>query len=163
MINRAFYAIRRADVGEWHPACMILFCTQMIPPIHYFFHFSFAHLGCHCRCDQALDCVLAQKIADDGRACAIIYNKWDAVVEKESSIYDESVKYIRAEIPQLCWVPILFVSAETEQRVAKIYGVVDDAIQAHWRRIHTSVFNEGLSERAAVLFNTYRIFCHQNP
>ena len=74
------------------------------------------------------DRILAQKIADDGRACAIICNKWDAVVDKDSSTYDKSVKYMRAEMPMIRWAPILFISAETGQRVGKIYGVVDEAI-----------------------------------
>ena len=36
------------------------------------------------------DRILAQKIADDGRACAIICNKWDAVVDKDSTTYDNT-------------------------------------------------------------------------
>ena len=49
------------------------------------------------------DRILAQKIADDDRACAIICNKWDAVVDKDSSTYDKSVKYMRAEMPMIRW------------------------------------------------------------
>jgi GTP-binding protein len=96
------------------------------------------------------DRILAQKIADDGRACAIICNKWDAVVDKDSATYDKSVKYFRAEMPQIRWAPILFISAETGQRVGKIYGVVDDAINAHRKRVSTSVLNEVL--RDAILW-----------
>jgi GTP-binding protein len=96
------------------------------------------------------DRILAQKIADDGRACVIICNKWDAVVDKDSSTYDKSVKYMRAEMPQIRWAPIMFISAETGQRVGKIYGVVDEAIRAHRKRITTSVLNEVL--RDAILW-----------
>lgn len=96
------------------------------------------------------DRILAQKIADDGRACAIICNKWDAVVDKDSSTYDKSVKYMRAEMPMIRWAPILFISAETGQRVGKIYGVVDEAIEAHRKRVSTSVLNEVL--RDAILW-----------
>jgi len=96
------------------------------------------------------DRILAQTIADDGRACAIICNKWDAVVDKDSTTYDKSVKYIRAEMPQIRWAPIVFISAETGQRVGKIYGVVDEAVQAHRKRITTSVLNEVL--RDAILW-----------
>mmetsp|Transcript_26639 Transcript_26639/g.49774 ORF Transcript_26639/g.49774 Transcript_26639/m.49774 type:complete len:653 (+) Transcript_26639:248-2206(+) len=124
MVNRALRAIRRADV-----ALLVLDATAGV---------------------TEQDRILAQKIADDGRACAIICNKWDAVVDKDSSTYDKSVKYIRAEMPQIRWAPILFISAETGQRVGKIYGVVDEAIGAHRKRVSTSVLNEVL--RDAILW-----------
>jgi GTPase len=66
MVNRALRAIRRADV-----VLLILDATAGV---------------------TEQDCILAQKISDDGRACAIICNKWDAVVDKDSSTYDKSVK-----------------------------------------------------------------------
>lgn len=124
MVNRALRAIRRADV-----ALLILDATAGV---------------------TEQDRILAQKIADDGRACAIICNKWDAVVDKDSSTYDKSVKYMRAEMPMIRWAPILFISAETGQRVGKIYGVVDEAIEAHRKRVSTSVLNEVL--RDAILW-----------
>jgi GTP-binding protein len=124
MVNRALRAIRRADV-----ALLVMDATAGV---------------------TEQDRILAQKIADDGRACAIICNKWDAVVDKDSSTYDKSVKYIRAEMPMIRWAPILFISAETGQRVGKIYNVVDEAIGAHRKRVSTSVLNEVL--RDAILW-----------
>jgi len=124
MVNRALRAIRRADV-----VLLMLDATAGV---------------------TEQDRVLAQKIADDGRACVIVCNKWDAVVDKDSSTYDESVKYVRAELPQVRWAPILFISAATGQRVGKIYGAVDEAVQAHRKRISTSVLNEVL--RDAILW-----------
>ena len=96
------------------------------------------------------DRVLAQRIADDGRACLIVCNKWDAVVDKDSSTYDKSVKFIREELPQVRWAPIIFVSAATGQRVNKVYGAIDEAIDAHRKRVSTSVLNEVL--RDAILW-----------
>jgi len=124
MVNRALRAIRRADV-----VLLILDATSGV---------------------TEQDRVLAQKISDDGRACVIICNKWDAVVDKDSSTYDKSVKYFREELPQVRWAPILFLSAATGQRVGKIYGAVDEAIEAHRKRITTSVLNEVL--RDAILW-----------
>jgi len=124
MVNRALRAIRRSDV-----VLLILDATAGV---------------------TEQDRILAQKIADDGRACAIVCNKWDAVVDKDSSTYDKSVKYMRSEMPMIRWAPILFISAETGQRVGKIYGVIDDAIQAHRKRVSTSVLNEVL--RDAILW-----------
>jgi len=124
MVNRALRAIRRADV-----VLLILDATAGV---------------------TEQDRVLAQKISDDGRACVIVCNKWDAVTDKDSTTYDKSVKYMREELPQVRWAPILFISAATGQRVGKIYGLIDEAIQAHRKRISTSILNEIL--RDAVLW-----------
>ena len=124
MVNRALRAIRRADV-----VLLILDATAGV---------------------TEQDRILAQKIADDGRACVIICNKWDAVVDKDSTTYDKSVKYFREELPQVRWAPILFVSAATGQRVGKIYDAVDGAISAPRKRISTSILNEVL--RDAILW-----------
>lgn len=124
MVNRALRAIRRADV-----VLLVLDATAGV---------------------TEQDRVLAQKISDDGRACVIICNKWDAVIDKDSSTYDKSVKYFRTELPQIRWAPILFVSAATGQRCGKIYDAVDSAVFAHRKRISTSVLNEVL--RDAVLW-----------
>lgn len=92
------------------------------------------------------DRILAQKVADDGRSCVLVVNKWDAVANKDSNTFDKSVKYFRGELPQVRWAPIIFTSAATGQRVGKIYGAVDDAINAHRKRISTAVLNEVLRD-----------------
>lgn len=120
MVNRALRAIRRADV-----VLLILDATAGV---------------------TEQDRALSQKISDDGRACAIVCNKWDAVVNKDSSTYDKSVKYIREELPQIRWAPILFISAVTGQRVGKIYGIIDEAVRAHRKRISTSILNQVLQD-----------------
>lgn len=120
MVNRALRAIRRSDV-----VLLVMDATEGV---------------------SEQDRVLAQKIADDGRACIIVVNKWDAVVDKDSNTYDKSVKYFREEMPQVRWAPILFVSAETNQRVGKIYPAVNEAVQAHRKRIPTALLNEVLRD-----------------
>ncbi|KAL3785360.1 hypothetical protein HJC23_011043 [Cyclotella cryptica] len=120
MVNRALRAIRRADV-----VLLVLDATAGV---------------------TEQDRILAQKISDDGRACVIICNKWDAVIDKDSNTYDQSVKYFREELPQVRWAPILFVSAATGQRCGKIYDAVDSAVAAHRKRIPTSVLNEVLRD-----------------
>lgn len=124
MVNRALRAMRRADV-----VLLVLDATAGV---------------------TEQDRVLAQKISSDGRACVIICNKWDAVIDKDESTYDKSVKYFREELPQVRWAPILFVSAATGQRCGKVYDAVDSAVRAHRRRISTSVLNEVL--RDAILW-----------
>jgi len=120
MVNRALRAIRRADV-----ALLVLDATAGV---------------------TEQDRILAQKISDDGRACVLVCNKWDAVADKDSDTFAKSVKYFRVELPQMRWAPILFTSAATGQRCNKIYGAVDDAIKAHRKRISTAVLNEVLRD-----------------
>jgi GTPase len=123
MVNRALRAIRRADV-----VLLILDATAGV---------------------TEQDRILAQKISDDGRACVIICNKWDAVVDKDSTTYDKSVQYFREELPPVRWAPILFLSAATGQRVGKIYAAVDAALTAHRQRVPTAVLNEVLRDAVA--------------
>jgi len=123
MVNRALRAIRRSDV--------VLLVTDATTGV------------------SEQDRTLAQIISNDGRACIILCNKWDAVV-KDSHTLDQSVKYMRDELSQLKWAPILFISAITGQRVNKIYHLVDTVVAAHRKRAKTSVLNEVL--RDAILW-----------
>merc|ERR1719410_822213 len=123
MVNRALRAIRRSDV-----VLLVIDATAGV---------------------SEQDRTLAQTISNDGRACIILCNKWDAVV-KDSYTFEQSVKYMRDELPQLKWAPILFISALTGQRVNKIYNIVNTVVQAHRKRAKTSVLNEVL--RDAVLW-----------
>eukprot|EP00934_Nitzschia_sp_Nitz4_P006190 Nitzschia sp. Nitz4//scaffold82_size85912//12946//14964//NITZ4_005127-RA/size85912-augustus-gene-0.81-mRNA-1//-1//CDS//3329558793//6180//frame0 len=143
MVRRALRSILRADI-----ALLVLDATVGVT-------------------DQ--DRAIAEKIVYYGKACAILCNKWDAVVDKDSSTYQKSLEYIRNELSLIDWAPIVFVSAATGQRVGKVYGLVDQAIQARHVRIQTSVLNEVL--RDAILWQAPPVsrkggqaklyYCHQ--
>lgn len=120
MVNRALRAIRRSDV-----CLLVLDATAGV---------------------AEQDRILAQKISDDGRACVIVCNKWDAVVDKKDETYLKAVKYVREELPQVRWAPIIFISAVTGQRVNKISSAIDQAIVAHRKRFTTAILNEVLRE-----------------
>lgn len=118
-INRAFKAIRRADV--------VLFVIDALEGVT----------------DQ--DRKLAGRIADEGRACVIVVNKWDAV-EKDSYTILEYEKVMRSRLYFLDWADMIFVSAITGQRVKKIFQLVDKAAQENRRRVSTAVINEVIEE-----------------
>ncbi|MFN5856080.1 MAG: ribosome biogenesis GTPase Der [Pseudanabaenaceae cyanobacterium] len=118
-INRAFKAIARADV--------VLVVIDALDGVT----------------DQ--DQKLAARIADEGRACVVVVNKWDAV-EKDSYTIYEFEERIRDRLMFVEFAPIIFVSAMTGQRVPKILEQVDIVSEQHSRRVSTAVLNEALNE-----------------
>ena len=88
---------------------------------------------------------LAGRIEEDGRACVIVVNKWDAV-EKDSHTMAAMEKELRAKLYFLDWAPMLFTSALSGQRVESIFAVATVAVEQHRRRVTTSVVNEVLQE-----------------
>jgi GTPase len=118
-INRAFKAIRRADV--------VLFVIDVLDGV------------------TEQDLKLAGRIIDEGRAVILIINKWDAV-EKETGTINQYKKEILSRLYFMEWAEMIFVSAMTGQRVNKILDLVDVAAESHRRRVTTSVINEVLEE-----------------
>ena len=118
-INRAFKAIRRADV--------VLFVVDVVDGIS----------------DQ--DLKLAGRIIEDGRAAIIVANKWDAVDKDSYTIY-EYKKFLESRLYYMSWAEIIFISAQTGKRVDKILNLVDIAAEQHRRRVSTAVINEVLQE-----------------
>ncbi len=88
---------------------------------------------------------LAGKIENDGRACLVVVNKWDAV-EKNSYTMNLMEKELRSKLYFLNWAEMLFISALTGQRVEGIFAVASLAVEQHRRRVTTSVVNEVLQE-----------------
>ena len=88
---------------------------------------------------------LAGKIENDGRACVLVVNKWDAE-EKDSHTMSMMEKDIRSKLYFLDWADMLFTSALTGQRVEGMFAVAALAVEQHRRRVSTSVVNEVLKE-----------------
>lgn len=124
-INRAFKAIRRADV--------VLLVIDALEGVT----------------DQ--DLKLAGRILDEGRSAVLVVNKWDAI-EKDSLTIYQYERLVRARLHFMDWAETLYVSALTKQRVSKIFALVDAAAAEHRRRVSTAVINEVLQE--AVTWHT---------
>lgn len=109
------------------------------------------------RCDIALMLIDAQegvteqdaKIAglalENGTACIVVVNKWDAV-EKDDRTVGKYVSEIRDKMKFLDFAPILFVSARTGQRVVKIFDLVKTVHDQYTRRIGTPELNRKVHE-----------------
>ncbi|MCS7260928.1 MAG: ribosome biogenesis GTPase Der, partial [Anaerolineae bacterium] len=96
----------------------------------------------------AQDQHIAGYILDAAKSAVIVVNKWDAV-EKDAHTMQEYTQHIRSMLDFMDYVPILFVSALTGQRV---YQVLEVALQV-WRerrhRISTSDLNQLVQDAVA--------------
>ncbi|MEM6426987.1 MAG: ribosome biogenesis GTPase Der [Cyanobacteria bacterium P01_D01_bin.128] len=118
-VNRAFKAIRRADV--------VLLVIDALDNV------------------TEQDQKLAGRIEEEGRACVLVINKWDAV-EKDSQTMYAFDKRIKSRLHFVDWAESIYVSAITGQRVEKIIDLVDLAVEQYRRRVTTSVINEVIAE-----------------
>jgi GTP-binding protein len=118
-INRAFKAIRRADV--------VLLVVDVIDGI------------------TEQDQKLAGRIEEDGRACVVVANKWDAI-EKDTYTMNVMEQELKNRLYFVNWAETIFTSALTGQRVEKIFDLVDLSVEQHRRRVSTSTINEVIEE-----------------
>jgi GTPase len=118
-INRAFKAIRRANV--------VVLVIDAIDGV------------------TEQDQKLAGRIVDEGRACVLVMNKWDAI-EKDSYTIYEHERRLKGDLYFLDWAETLFISAKTGQRVEKVLDLASKAAEQHQRRVSTAVINEVLEE-----------------
>ena len=70
-------------------------------------------------------------------------NKWD-LVEKDTMTAPAFEKKMRERIPFLRWIPMLFTSAMTGQRIRKTLDLILDVGEERRRRIETHEVNEVL-------------------
>jgi GTP-binding protein len=89
------------------------------------------------------DLKVAEKAWDAGCALVIVANKWD-LVEKETMTAPTYEKALRERAPFLRWVPVVFTSALTGQRVHRVLDMVIEAQAQRTRRIATHEVNEVL-------------------
>ena len=87
------------------------------------------------------DIRIIQTAWDAGKAVILLANKWD-LVEKDTMTSAEWMAKVRARVPFLTWVPIVFMSALTGQRVRKCLDLILEVQEERYRRIETHEVNE---------------------
>ena len=114
------------------------------------------------RCDVALllidandgvteqDTKIAGLIQDEGKAVIVIVNKWDQV-DKETGTYESYKKQVISDLKFISYAPVLFISAETGQRVSTVLGKAVEVYRTSCRRITTGVLNDVLSDAVNAL------------
>jgi GTP-binding protein len=95
------------------------------------------------------DLKIATLAWEAGRGMIILVNKWDIREEKDDKSSKKFEKECHEKAPYLQWVPFLFVSALTGQRISKVLDVVLEVNEERHKRISTSKVNEVLEELLA--------------
>ncbi len=95
------------------------------------------------------DAHIAGYILEENKSVVVIVNKWDAV-EKDTHTIHEFTEDIRADLKFLDYVPILFISAKTGQRVNKVLPTALQVQEERLRRIPTGELNRLVGEAVAV-------------
>lgn len=84
-----------------------------------------------------------------GKAIIIIVNKWD-LVEKDSHTMNDFNEKIKDEFAFMQYVPVVYISAKTGQRVKRIIELISFVMDNYTFRVKTSVLNELVREATAV-------------
>jgi GTP-binding protein len=114
-VLRAFKSIERADV-----ALLMIDATTGI---------------------SSQDAHIAGFILEAWKSCVVLVNKWDAF-EKDSTTMDRYTEIIRKELNFMDYVPILYLSAKTGQRVEQVLPMALRVQEERLARLTTSTINQ---------------------
>jgi GTPase len=118
-VIRAVQAVERADV-----AALIIDASQGL---------------------TAQDTHVAGYILDAAKGMIVVANKWD-LVEKSQTITQEYTVTLREALKFADFVPIIYTSALTKQRVSKIVETALQIAQEREKRVQTAALNDAMQE-----------------
>ena len=114
-VIRSFKAIERADV-----ALLMIDATTGI---------------------TSQDAHIAGFIKDEWKSCVVLVNKWDAI-EKDGTTMDAYTEKILNDLNFVSYVPILYISAKTGQRVDQVMPLALRVQEERLARLTTSKIND---------------------
>ena len=94
------------------------------------------------------DLKIANLAWENGRGLVVVVNKWD-LMEKDDKTAAKFEKSAREKAPFLNFIPFLYTSAKTGQRVTKVLDVLMEVDAERQKRISTSQVNNRLEELLA--------------
>ncbi len=94
------------------------------------------------------DAKIAGIAHERGKGVIIAVNKWDAI-EKDDKTMNKFKNSIRQTLSFMPYAEMLFISAETGQRMDKLFLMIDAVVQNCSLRVATGVLNEILAEAVA--------------
>jgi GTPase len=95
---------------------------------------------------QNQDLKIATLAWEAGRGLIFVLNKWDLYEDKTDKSAEKMRKEMVEKAPYIGFVPFLFTSAKTGQRVTKVLDIALEVQEQRLRRIPTSQVNEALGE-----------------
>lgn len=81
---------------------------------------------------------------EQGKGCIVAVNKWD-VVEKDGGTMKKFTEELKLKLGFMDYVPFIFISAKTGQRVNKLYEIINLVYENNSMRITTGRLNEILA------------------
>ncbi|MBO4384723.1 MAG: ribosome biogenesis GTPase Der [Clostridia bacterium] len=109
------------------------------------------------RCDVALivvdaeqglseqDVRIAGYVHEEGKASVLVVNKWD-VIEKDTHTVEKFKKDMLTDLAFMSYVPMIFISAKTGQRVNRVMAQANAVLEESRRRITTGILNDVVGE-----------------
>ena len=86
---------------------------------------------------------------EQGKACIIVVNKWDAVEGKETNTMELQRRGYAECFSFMGYAPIIFISAQTGYNVNKLMQLIRDVDAENGARVPTGVLNEMLARATA--------------
>ena len=91
------------------------------------------------------DLRIATQAWDEGAGLIVLVNKWDLIEEKDANTARQGQEALVAKAPFLRYVPFLYVSALTGQRVRKVLDLIVEVAEGRQRRVPTAEVNKVLA------------------
>lgn len=126
-VDRAIRSIRECDV-----AVLVIDAVETVDGIS----------------DQ--DKKIASIITEAGKGMVIAINKWDLIEDKKSNTINKFNQKLAHELPFLDYVPKIFISAVTHQRLNQIFTNVVEVQSERSKRVATGLLNKIVNEAYAL-------------
>ncbi len=94
------------------------------------------------------DSKVAGLALEQGKACIIAVNKWDAV-NKDGTTMDSYRKKLMKDFSFMPYAPIIFISAKTGQRIDRLFELITYVHSQNTMRISTGMLNDILADATA--------------
>ncbi|MCI8602045.1 MAG: ribosome biogenesis GTPase Der [Oscillospiraceae bacterium] len=86
---------------------------------------------------------------EQGKGCIVAINKWDAIENKTDRTMKEFTDKLKIDFSFMSYVPFVFISALTGQRVTRLYEMVKEVYDHNGFRATTGTLNDLLSYATA--------------
>ena len=90
------------------------------------------------------DSKIAGYAHEQGKGCIVAINKWDAL-EKDTHTMNEFTKKLKNDFSFMSYVPFIFISAKTGQRVQDLFALIQNVAAQNSMRVSTGMLNDLLA------------------